>query len=112
MVEGGLRRPHPDERERWRGGSAGGDGWTDTTGKMAGKGPRRTTWVRPGLSRFRRHGAAGRPHRAGSGAAVIRRARRATHFLEVLVYHDSGATIYVCGSSLQYTTFSMVRTGL
>lgn len=39
-------------------------------------------------------------------------ALNAGDYLEMLVYQNSGTTIYVCGSSTQYTTMSMVRMGV
>ena len=38
-------------------------------------------------------------------------AMNAGDYLEVQVYQNSAATIYVCGSSTQYSTLSMVRLG-
>lgn len=38
-------------------------------------------------------------------------AMNAGDYLEVQVYQNSGATIYVCGSSTQYSTVSVVRLG-
>ena len=38
-------------------------------------------------------------------------ALNAGDYLEVQVYQNSAATIYVCGSSTQYSTCSMVRLG-
>ncbi|HEX2202182.1 MAG TPA: hypothetical protein VHG91_02735 [Longimicrobium sp.] len=70
------------------------------------------------LVRLRKNGtlieAEGRLLENGSGTTVSLTTvakLNAGDYLEMLVYQDSGGTLYACGSSVQYTTFTMVRLG-
>lgn len=70
------------------------------------------------LVRLRKNGtlieAEGRLLENGAGTTVSLTTvakLNAGDYLEMLVYQDSGALLYACGSSVQYTTFTMVRLG-
>lgn len=70
------------------------------------------------LVRLRRNGttieAEGRLLENGAGTTVVLTTvakLNAGEYLEMLVWQDSGSTLYACGSSVQYTTLTMVRLG-
>ena len=68
--------------------------------------------------RLRKNGtiveAEGRLLENGAGTTVVVSTvaqLNAGDYLEMLVYQNSGSTVQACGSSAQYTTFTMVRMG-